>query len=325
MNQYKVSVIIPVYNAEYTIYNTVKSILENTVKDIEILLIDDCSNDTSWNICKKLSEEFNNIVSIRNKKNSGVSYTRNKGIKLAHAPYIMFVDSDDIVSEKYIEEMLTAANLFENKMIISGFNLITNNSKSTYIFNERTKEKYLNIKKNDLFSLLDKNLIQFCWNKIFKRNLIINNNVKFNETKFMGEDFEFVLDYMIVLGIRECVIINKPLYGYYRVNQNTLMSNYGWTPIEDEYQRIDKLAILADNTQPIINRANLQKQIIRNNMVRYVVRTSGISVLKKLTRIEHLMKDHKFIFYYIKESILIFKEKVKGILQKVNKNNTDNL
>ena len=105
----KVSVIIPVYNAEGTIRRCVESLVYGKERDIEVILVDDCSSDGSREVCQELDDEFQNVVIVRNKDNSGVSFTRNHGLEKAKGKYIAFVDSDDWVSGNYIKELYETA------------------------------------------------------------------------------------------------------------------------------------------------------------------------------------------------------------------------
>ena len=98
----KYSVIIPVYNSEKTIKRCIESITSQKRNDVEIIIINDGSTDMSEGFCKKLQNEYNNIVYIR-KENGGVSSARNSGLSVAKGKYIMFVDSDDYVDDKCFE------------------------------------------------------------------------------------------------------------------------------------------------------------------------------------------------------------------------------
>ena len=116
----KISVVIPVYNAVKTLERCVESIIYGEFKDISVILVDDCSKDDSWECCQKLSNRYSNVYCYQTKKNSGVSYTRNHGLKVADSEYILFVDSDDWVSGKYAEKLLSVAQQNPNSLVISG-------------------------------------------------------------------------------------------------------------------------------------------------------------------------------------------------------------
>ena len=101
----KVSVIIPVYNVQDYLERCVDSIIKQTYKNIEIILIDDGSHDNSGKICDDYKKKYNNIIVIH-KENEGQSIAREYGIKIAKGEYISFVDSDDFLNEKYYEKMI---------------------------------------------------------------------------------------------------------------------------------------------------------------------------------------------------------------------------
>mgnify|MGYP001335336150 FL=1 len=95
-NMPKVSVVMPVYNTETFVREAIESILNQTFKDFEFIIIDDCSTDRSWDIIEEYSKTDARIIIGRNEKNMGISYTRNKLIELATTNYIASQDSDDI-------------------------------------------------------------------------------------------------------------------------------------------------------------------------------------------------------------------------------------
>ena len=94
----KISVIIPVYKAAGTLRRCVESIIFGEEQDLEVILIEDCSPDSSWDVCRQLAQEYSHVRCLQNDQNRGVSYTRNRGMDAATGQYILFVDSDDWVS-----------------------------------------------------------------------------------------------------------------------------------------------------------------------------------------------------------------------------------
>ena len=105
----KVSVIIPIYNAEKFLSLCLESIINQTYKNLEIVLVNDGSLDNSIEICRQYAERDNRIKIIDD-KNRGVSYARNKGIEKATGQYILFIDSDDIVKKNYIDILVKKIN-----------------------------------------------------------------------------------------------------------------------------------------------------------------------------------------------------------------------
>ncbi|WP_299093715.1 glycosyltransferase [uncultured Metabacillus sp.] len=118
-NEFKISVIIPFYNEELYLEDAIVSILQQTLKDIEIILIDDGSTDNSSQIAKKYAKEYTNVVYIR-QNNSGQGIARNKGMKMARGRYIYFLDSDDYLVRDAMEKVYTVAK--KNNSDIVTFN-----------------------------------------------------------------------------------------------------------------------------------------------------------------------------------------------------------
>ena len=98
-----ITVVVPVYNAEKTIGKCVDSLLSQSYKNVEVILVNDCSNDRSLDICNEYANKHGNVRVLSNEKNLGVSYTRNRGIDATNGKYICFVDSDDYVDNDYLE------------------------------------------------------------------------------------------------------------------------------------------------------------------------------------------------------------------------------
>ena len=315
----KVSVIIPVYNAETTIWRTVESLIYAEEKNIEIILVDDCSKDKSWQQCLRLQDKFGNVRCIKNKQNKGVSYTRNQGIEEAKAPYIMFTDSDDLGAKNYISVMLSVALKYKKSLPVCGFHYMNqiNYSKTDYVWNKEVKQDFIEIAGVELFDGVDKIMIQFCWNKIFKREVIEKNHIRFDESQSMGEDFEFVLDYMLAAKIHKCIIVNEPLYYYIRANQNSLMSNFGWTSYENEWKRMGKLAKICGEGAETTKRLIFAKNQMNDNLIYHVVRTPNKSKKEKLNRIEEVMQDGRSRQYYREQKVLLIKERIADIIARL--------
>ena len=227
----KVSVIIPAYKAEKTIERCVKSIAEGNYQNIEIILVDDCSPDMTFAKCKMLEKRYDSVIAKQNKENHGVSYTRNQGLKHITGKYLMFVDSDDWVEPDYIERFVYEMERDNLAMAISGYvnhDEVFNNrtdifgwgntgSSSAFVLSQKITELYHN------------RLLQQLWNKIFRTEIVLENEIRFDETISMGEDFRFILNYLakVVYCSNKVILIDRPLYHYIRNNEVSLMSRFG--------------------------------------------------------------------------------------------------
>lgn len=195
------SIIIPVFNAESYIERCIESILLQDYKDIELILIDDCSTDETSNIIKNyLKINDFKIKYIKNQKNMGCSYSRNLGIKISSGSYIAFVDSDDYVHHEMYSnmmEMLLNKNL---DIVVCGIEIIDH-------MNNTRVEKKLNI-KNRMDYFTTKGLIENPVNKIFKKKSILEYNIKFPLNTHYAEDWAFCFKAMLVANyvgyVSEC-------------------------------------------------------------------------------------------------------------------------
>ncbi|MDR3257037.1 MAG: glycosyltransferase, partial [Endomicrobium sp.] len=163
-NEYKVSVIIPVYNVEPYVKDCLDSVVNQTLKDIEIVCVNDGSTDNSWRVLEEYAARDSRIKIIT-QANQGLACARNNGIKVAKGEYIGFVDSDDWISLDFYEKLYDNAKI-ENADVCVG------NVKS-YI-NGNT-QPYFNIEHFGIANDKDKKRIistNICWNKIYRRSMI---------------------------------------------------------------------------------------------------------------------------------------------------------
>ncbi len=234
----KVSIIVPVYNTGKYLRDCLDSLVNQTLKDIEIITIDDCSTDNSLDILNEYKNKYNNIIVIRNNKNSGPGYSRNRGLDIAKGEYIGFVDSDDYVdSDMYYRMYNTATNNNYVDLVICNLSFV------------KPKSKYVNKKEDVYYSKpreenINKHPIDIIWespsccNKIFKKELI--GNYKFLE-KCMWEDFPFT--YTMIMKAKKILFISNNLY-YYRKDINEGVSKKGYSvdaPIDDIFKVADEI------------------------------------------------------------------------------------
>ena len=124
-----VSIVVPIYNAENYLTKCIYSIIKQTYKNIEIILVNDGSTDNSLKICETFALNDKRIIII-SQKNMGVSTARNIGINVAKGEYISFVDSDDTIEDNYIQELVDNSNSGKVDVVICGYNDIYTNNKS---------------------------------------------------------------------------------------------------------------------------------------------------------------------------------------------------
>lgn len=213
-NRELISVIIPIYNVEQYLSKCINSIINQTYKNIEIVLIDDGSSDNSPAICDEYKKLDSRVIVIH-KKNAGLSSARNKGLDIVKGNYICFVDSDDYIEANMIEELKNNMEKFNSDISVCNFYDIKNSTKKVrldkdfeYEFVSIGKEKFINI-QNEYSPLT-----YYAWNKLYKKEVF--DSIKFPE----GRLFEYTYIFCDVFNNAERISFTlKPLYNYvYRNN-----------------------------------------------------------------------------------------------------------
>ena len=218
-----ISVIVPIYNVEKQLKRCINSIINQTYKNIQILLIDDGSKDSSGKICDDFSKYDTRIV-VLHQDNVGVSAARNKGIELAKGRYICFIDSDDYIEKNYIEELYQLMRDEKIDLGICDLNYKYTNKEDCW---STVGEKTINLKNvsEEIFlELNEKYLIYGPYNKIFKSSIIKKQKIKFIKEMSYGEDLIFNLSYLQYVKIIKTT--NQTRYNYIADIDNSLANKY---------------------------------------------------------------------------------------------------
>ena len=179
MEKRKVSVILPTYNRAYIIKNSIRSILDQTYKNYELILVDDGSADHSYDICQKYSESYNNIFAY-SQENGGPNAARLTGVENSTGEYILFVDGDDWIESNMLEELVKKQQESGAEIVTSGAyrGSETENSK---LLDSIEEGIYKEEKLNEIYSRLlinhqfnEPGVLYFLWAKLFKRKLLID-------------------------------------------------------------------------------------------------------------------------------------------------------
>lgn len=193
----KISIIVPVFNAQSTLKECVSSILAQTVSDFELILVDDHSSDGSRRLCEHLKEMDSRIKIMSLPKNGGVSNARNQGLNIAKGKYVMFCDNDDIVASDWISHLLVEVEKNENVLPISSMATNLKNLGKKNVIEGRNLCEELNA--NDYYAFNMAGIAGYVWNTIYRRDILVNNNIRFRSRRDFGdinEDLMFSLDYV---------------------------------------------------------------------------------------------------------------------------------
>ncbi len=206
-----VSIIVPVYKVEKYLKRCIDSLLKQTYKNIEIILVDDGSPDNCPQICDEYLNMDSRIVAIH-QKNGGLSAARNKGLASSKGDYICFVDSDDYVADNFVEAMLSAAMNESSDLVICNFDYVfEDNSRKKYVFNYEERKYF----SEELMALLLSNDMHLpfvvAWSKLYKKELF--ENLKFKEG-IVHEDEEIC--HKIIHRAKTIYVVHNIGYHYFQ-------------------------------------------------------------------------------------------------------------
>lgn len=209
----KISVIVPVYKVEKYIGQCIESVVSQTFKDFELMLIDDGSPDNSGAICDEYAQKDARIR-VFHIENGGVSSARNYGIEKATGDWLCFIDSDDFVKEDYLKDFGIDFNISD--LIIQGFLIKDKHG-------EREKSIKQHKDKNDLiYSAEISNILNSPCYKLYRRDIIKANELKFRSGCSYGEDHIFTLEYMYCMSSNHFVYVPRCSYVYVREGNESL-------------------------------------------------------------------------------------------------------
>ena len=255
MSQPLVSIILPVYNAQSHLERCIGSILAQTYRDLELIILNDGSKDQSLPVCEEFRARDSRILLV-DKANSGVSDTRNLGLKLAGGKYIQFVDSDDHIAPDYTQHLVTAAEQNHADLVIAPYKMVipAGVSKPEQVLEKLQDDLGVmsvarppevreygflpaGIYDKDTFALrlMDKPASYFysvLWNKLYRRDILTGNDIRFTSEMRWAEDLVFNMQY--IQYAQTFVSIAAPGYFYVQnpqsichtqINPATLVQN----------------------------------------------------------------------------------------------------
>lgn len=223
----KISIIVPMYNSESTIGKCIESILQQTLSELEVILVNDGSTDNTLDICKKYSKRDSRIVVV-SQENKGLISARKRGVEISSADFIGFVDSDDWIEKDMYENLYEIYNNYHVDVVSSGiFRDYIEEQYTNEVLDNFEQGYYENINKTVYpYMLWNKKINDFgiyCTlvNKLFKREILKTVYDNIDERVFYGEDCLTFFSYM--MRCKKVYILNKSYY-HYVINHNSMCS-----------------------------------------------------------------------------------------------------
>lgn len=309
------SVIVPVYKAAKTVERCVDSLVASGGQDVQVILVEDCSPDDSWQVCQRLAQKYPNVVCHRNDRNRGVSYTRNQGLDLAEGQYLLFTDSDDWVDPAYVPTFRQVIEDGDTFAICGYVNHDEKNTGRTDIFGWDEKEELTRVSLVPrLQSIYDGRLLQQLWNKVFVAELVRRYQVRFDESISIGEDTRFILDYIQRAGVDRVCLIDRPLYHYMRDQDGSLMFRVGYESVEEPLKNLRKLYEI-QGIPDLEQRLAADREKTVNNYAYLIMHNAGMPLKEKKRLILALDPQNGKQLYRTNRTIYI-KERISRMLRR---------
>ena len=205
----KISVIVPVYNVEKYLPACIDSILRQTHSNLEVILINDGSKDKSGQICDEFAK-LDSRVKVVHKENGGVSSSRNRGLDEAKGEYICFMDADDYQSDQALSQLVSAMRMNDVDLVVAGFYRVVDDKLAAKSY----FKKECVMSRKEYASKMSKKPAEYyfgvLWNKLYKRSIIEQFNMRMDESISWSEDFIFNLEY--IRHIQDIFILKSPVY-----------------------------------------------------------------------------------------------------------------
>ena len=223
----KVSVIVPVYNGELTIERCIASVVNQTYRNFEIIMIDDGSTDKSGIICEQLCMEYSSEgydIYVIHQENKGVSAARNAGISAAKGKYFVCVDCDDEIKDIYLERLVELQEGSEGfGHVCCGFLCCSQNYRE-YVFSNN--ENVTVTERAKYMELFMKVMAQSPCTRLYNTHVVKSNHIYMRKEINLGEDIIFNLEYFDALKNTSIGIINQGNYIYHDENEGSLHKKY---------------------------------------------------------------------------------------------------
>ena len=243
MEKTLISIVLPIYNIEKYLTDCIESVINQTYKNIEIILVDDGSEDNCATICDNYANKDKRIKVIH-KENGGLSDARNAGLKIATGEYITFIDSDDIIDKQYIENLFEI--LVENNADIAICNYKEIEEKNNY---KQLPKNYKPKNEIDIFDNIESlkqmytshkhGMVFVAWAKLYKKELFIKNNIKYPEGKIHEDTYT---TYKLLYYAKKVVFTEKELY-FYRLRKGSIMNS------KFNLKKLDKLPAIEETCE----------------------------------------------------------------------------
>lgn len=300
-----ISIIMPVYNSEKFLVSAIESILNQTHKNFELLLINDGSTDNSRKICDDFAVKDQRVI-VLHKENGGISDARNLGLQNAKGKYIAFADNDDLFSKELLEDNFKLAEKHKADIVKYGVDYVEISKKETknikirnlplqvMSLNEISK-RYLELKKNNIFV--------YVWDSLIRRDIIKENEIYFDKAfKYGGEDIDF--NFECFKHVNTLVI--NPIQYYHHFKRHDHSTVFKFSP-----EKLTPFVLNAKKENIFINEINVKRdyELINECTSSYIIQISytlnHINEMDKSQKIRYLKELNIYNIFEFKPTFLV--------------------
>lgn len=217
----KFSVIVPVYRTGQYLDRCVRSVLSQSLRDLELILVDDCCPDHCGRLCDEYAAQDSRVRVIHKPVNEGLGFARNTGLEAAQGDFVLFLDSDDWLCS---EALSRCEPLLDTDILVFGTTFVYEKTARQEIRIPEAAAAQTEKEKADIFAMLTRaRIFQFAWNKLYRREFLIGSGIRFEQTKLI-EDFLFNIALLPKAHSVRC--IPEALHFYRKPAHETLASKY---------------------------------------------------------------------------------------------------
>lgn len=291
-----VSIIIPVYNRENFVERCVKSVLAQTLRQIEIVVVDDGSIDNTGNICDQMAQ-WDYRLKVIHKQNGGPSSARNQGIRSATGKYIIFLDSDDYMMPNYCESLVEMQQRYgDEALCISNLVFIDERDEAKRVSSDfHDRGDTIILEQSALLDVYAMGLLNISCNKIYERSILMKYDILQSEDVMVGEDTLFVYKYLRNVRPKKFVIM-KSIYYNAIIHDGESLSRKYYKEYFQTFTRIffelEQLAFdfeVPEEKREILD--NAYWDIIQNALHNNMRRDNGIFILRKIHLNNKILRD----------------------------------
>lgn len=315
----KVSIVIPVYNCEKYLNRCIDSVLAQKYPSIEIILVEDCSNDNSLMICNTYAAKYDNIILLHHEINQGQTKTRNEGLEKATGRWVTFLDSDDAMDADVIEHFVNYITKYQSDFLICGYKII-NHDNQIDIHKAEIEDGVYTRKEiaQKIYNEMPLDVLSCIGAKLYSADFLRNKKERTSDAIITNYDMAFVVDALVAAG--KIAYVNWCGYSYY-IRSDSVTYSYRNSMYKSLTFARKKLKTLFEN-EGLYNGKRLDYHkmrwgIITGSLAQEINYNRGFTGFKKAFYEVVLDDDNKETFSVIVNEDVIFRHKILAILFKL--------